>query len=392
MKIKTDPKKIKELITRRVDEVIIYEHLRKRMLAGEKLRIKHGIDPTGAILHLGHAVCLLKLREFQELGHQVIFLIGDFTARIGDPTGRIKARPSLSTGQIKKNMRNYQKQASKILDMSKTEVRYNSEWWDKMELKDIMLLGAQVTYSQISARADFKKRLAKGEDFTLEEFMYPVLQAYDSVELKADVEVGGTDQKFNMLLGRRIQKRYNQKPQDVITCPLLMGLDGEKMSKSLGNYVGISEKPNNMFGKIMSIDDKMIPSYFELAARLSQKEIKESLKFEPQEAKARLAQEIVEIYHGKKAAQNAEKEFKRIFKKKKLPSKIPGIKIREKKLNILDLLFKTKLAASKSVAKRLILQKGVKIDGKVQKDWKATIEIKKGLIVQVGKRRFVKLI
>lgn len=389
---KINNQKIKELLAGGVEEVIVYEHLRKRLLAGEKLRIKHGIDPTGSVLHLGHAVCLLKLREFQGLGHQIIFLIGDFTARIGDPTGRIKSRPPLSMSQIKKNMGDYQKQASKILDMSKTEVRYNSEWWGKMSLKDMMLLGAQVTYGQISARADFKKRLSEDEDFTLEEFMYPVLQAYDSVELKADIELGGTDQKFNMLLGRRIQKRYNQEPQDVIICPLLMGLDGGKMSKSLENYIGISEKPNNMFGKIMSINDKIMPSYFELATRLPQKEIKEILKLEPQEAKTRLAKEIVSMYHGKKAALRAEKEFQRIFKEKKLPTKIAEVSIKQKKLGILELLIKTKLASSKSEAKRLVLQKGVKINGKIQEDWQKVVEIKKDQVVQVGKRSFVRLI
>lgn len=390
--MKKHNQKIKELLTRGVEEVIVYEHLKKRLLTGEKLRIKHGIDPTGSVLHLGHAVCLLKLREFQELGHQIIFLIGDFTARIGDPTGRIKSRPPLSMSQIKKNMGDYQKQASKILDMNKTEVRYNSKWWDKMSLKDMMLLGAQVTYGQISARADFKKRLSEDEDFTLEEFMYPVLQAYDSVKLEANIELGGTDQKFNMLLGRRIQKKYNQEPQDVIICPLLMGLDGGKMSKSLENYIGISEKPNNMFGKIMSINDKIMPSYFELATRLPQKRIKEILKLEPQKAKTRLAKEIVAMYHGEKVALRAEKEFQRIFKEKKLPTKIAEVSIKQKKLGILELLIKTKLAPSKSEAKRLVLQKGVKINRKIQKDWQKVVEIKKGQVVQVGKRSFVRLI
>ena len=392
MKIDTDPKKIEELLKERVEEIIEKEHLKKRLLSDEKLRIKFGIDPTANILHLGHSVCLLKLREFQDLGHQIIFLIGDFTARIGDPTGRISSRMSLSPDKIKKNMRDYTVQAGLILNLDKVEIRYNSEWWDTMKLREVMLLATKVTHGQISARADFKKRLREDEDFTLEEFMYPVLQGYDSVELKADVEVGGTDQKFNMLMGRRIQRRYNQSPQDIITCPLLEGLDGkEKMSKSLNNFVALTEQPNKMYGKIMSMPDSLIKKYLELTTTLNREQIKKILKEKPHLAKAALAKEIVKLYHGEKKANEAKDEFKRVFQEKKLPLKIPEFRTRKKVLPILDLIFDSGLSVSKSQAKRLILEKGVKIDGKLMTNWKEKIKIKDGMIISVGKRKFVKI-
>ncbi len=392
MKTITNPKKIKEVLERGVEEAIIRKHLEKRLLNGEKLRIKFGIDPTTNILHLGHSVCLWKLRQFQDLGHQIIFLIGDFTAKIGDPTGRTSSRVPLSLTEIKKNMRNYKKQAGLILDLSKIEIRYNSEWWDKMKLREIMTLATKVTYGQVSARADFKKRLREDKDFTLEEFIYPMLQGYDSVKLKADVEIGGTDQKFNMLIGRRIQRRYNQNPQDVITCPLLEGIDGkEKMSKSLNNYVALTEKSNKMYGKIMSIPDNLIKKYLELTTNLTKKQIEGILEKKPQMAKAMLAKEIVKLYHRERAALLAEKEFNQVFREKKLPSKIPNFKTSKKVLPILDLIFESGLASSKSQAKRLILGKGVKIDGKVKTNWQEKIKLRKGMVLQVGKRRFKKV-
>jgi len=394
--INTNPQKIEEVLSRGVEEIIVKESLIKKLKSGKKLRIKFGIDPTANILHLGHSVCLLKLRELQDLGCRIIFLIGDFTARIGDPTGRTTKRAPLSTKEIKKNMRDYQKQASLILNMDKVEVRYNSEWWDKLDIKQMMLLATRVTYGQISARADFKKRLAEDKDFTLEEFMYPVLQGYDSVELKADVEIGGTDQKFNMLMGRRIQKRYGQKPQDIITCPLLEGLDGkEKMSKSLDNYIALSENPNKMYGKIMSIPDGLIKRYFELVTRLNEKEIEKILKEEPRKAKARLAKEIVGLYHGKKLAEKAEKEFNRVFRERELPTEIPVFSTQKEEYPILDLLFDAKLVSSKSEAKRLVEGGGVVIQIKNQrakiKNWKEKIKIENGMVIQVGKRKFVKI-
>lgn len=383
-------KKIEELLSRGVGEVVEKKHLEKRLRGGEKLRVKFGIDPTAPDLHLGHSVPLLKLKQFQELGHQIIFLIGDFTARIGDPTGRVALRTPLSPAEIKENMKNYKEQASKILDIKKVEVRYNTEWWSKMSLAELMVLAAKVTYSQISQRADFKKRLAEEKDFTLQEFIYPVLQGYDSVALKADLEIGGTDQKFNMLMGRRIQKRYKQSVQDVMTLKLLVGTDGaKKMSKTFRNFIGITESAQNQYGKIMSIPDHLIKDYFELCTRVSLGEMK---AFSPRGTKAKLAREIVKTYYGQKVALKAEREFNRVFKEKKMPSKIPEFKIREKSLNILDLLTKTKLAPSKSEAKRLVEQGGVKIDNEAQKDWRPEVKIKKGQILQAGKRKFVKIV
>jgi tyrosyl-tRNA synthetase len=397
--INKSPEKIREVLTRRVQEVISRPQLEKKLRSGRKIRIKFGIDPTSSILHLGHSIPLKKLREFQELGHQIIFLIGDFTARIGDPSGRATQRKILTEEEVKKNMKDYIDQAAKILDVKKVEIRYNSEWYEKMRISFFMDLASRFTYAQLIERDEFRKRIEKDIDISLQELIYPLLQGYDSVVLRADLEIGGTDQKFNLLMGRKVQKRYNLPQQDIMTLPLLIGTDGvNKMSKSLGNYIGIKENPSDMYGKIMSIPDAIIWHYFELLTDLPIKEI-ENMKREmgkgvlyPREAKAKLAREIVTIYHGKRLAQEAEREFQKVFKEKKLPTKIPELKIQQKRLNVLDLLVWTKLVVSRSQAKRLISQRGVKIDGKVISDWKTTIQPKKGMIIQVGKRNFLKLV
>jgi len=396
----TKDEKIEQLLKRRVDEVVIKKHLREKLSSDKKLRIKFGIDPTASDIHLGHSVPLLKLREFQKMGHQVILLIGDFTARIGDPTGRTISRVPLTTEKIEENMKTYQKQASLILDMEKVEVRHNSEWFGKMNFKEIMILASSVTYGQVSARADFKKRLAEDKDFTLEEFLYPVLQGYDSVALKADVEIGGTDQKFNMIMGRRLQRRYKQEPQDVLTCPLLEGTDGkEKMSKSMGNYIALTEKPVEMYGKVMSIPDKLIKKYFKLLTELDKKQIEGNLELGPRNAKAALAREIVSFYHNKEEAQKAEEEFEKVFKEKKAPADMPERKVKIKSVKIdagsryiADLLFQFGLVSSKSEARRLIEQKGVKLNGDVW-DFNGLREFSRGdeVIMQVGKRKFIKV-
>ena len=398
MKINTDPKKIEKVLTRGVAEVISRKHLEKRLRAGEKLRVKFGIDPTAPILHLGHSVPLRKLRELQELGHQIIFLIGNFTAMIGDPSARLALRKPLTEKEIKKNMRNYSQQAAKILNMKKVEVRYNSEWYKKKGATFLMDLTSRFTYARLIERDEFKKRIERGVDVSMLELIYPLLQGYDSVELRADLEIGGTDQKFNLLMGRKVQKKYNQPQQDILTVPLLEGTDGvRKMSKSYNNYIALNEAPLKMYGKIMSIPDTIIWHYFTLLTNLSLEDIEKMKKevsqiiLNPRDAKARLAKEIVAIYHGKKAVLRAEQEFNKIFKKKKLPSRIPEFKIKEKTLNVLYLLVKTNLASSKSEAKRLVLQNGIKINGKTQKDWKETVQIKKGLILQAGKRKFIKI-
>ncbi|OGZ33369.1 MAG: tyrosine--tRNA ligase [Candidatus Portnoybacteria bacterium RIFCSPLOWO2_12_FULL_39_9] len=390
--------KIKTLLSKGVEEVIKRDSLEKKLRAGKKLRIKYGADPSAPDLHLGHSVCLWKLKEFQDLGHQVIFIIGDFTGLIGDPSGRDKTRPALSKEEIEKNAKTYFEQAGKILDIKKIEIKKNSQWFSKMDLADFLKLAGQFTLARIIERDDFSQRLKKGIDIGFHETIYPLLQAYDSIMVKADVEVGGRDQKFNLLAGRELQKKMGQPEQDLMLFPLLVGADGKKkMSKSLGNYIGLTESANEQYGKIMSISDDLIFHYFELCARLSQEEIKEikketdSGRLNPRDAKARLAREIVSLYHGKTAAEKAEKEFIQVFREKKKPTQMPVQKIKAGKWNVLDLLFKLKLAPSKSEAKRLIEQGGVKIDGRVVKDWKVEIQIKDGLVAQVGKRKFVRL-
>ena len=398
VKINTNAKKIKDILTRGVEEIINKAHLEKRLKSGEKLRVKFGIDPTSPNLHLGHLIPLKKLRQFQELGHQIIFLIGDFTAMIGDPSARLDKRRPLTEKEIQENMRDYIDQAGKVLNIKKVEVRYNSGWYGRKKADFLMDLSSRFTYARLIERDEFKKRIAKDIDVTMLELLYPLLQGYDSVELKSDLEIGGTDQKFNLLFARKVQKKYNVPQQDIMTLPLLIGTDGErKMGKSYGNYIKITEEPLRMFGQIMSIPDILIWHYFKLLANLPLKEI-ELIKdkvyktlLTPKEAKLRLAKEIVSSLHNAKFAQKAEREFEMVFKEKKLPSKIPGVKIKEKKLNILDLLTKTKLVSSKSEAKRLILQKGVKIDDRVQEDWKKVIGIQKGMVLQVGKRKFARI-
>jgi len=398
MKIKTNSKKIEEFFSRGVEKVIKKEDLIKKLKSGKKLRVKHGIDPTTKDLHIGHSAVYLKLKELQEMGHKIVFLIGDFTGRFGDPSQRLETRKLRTKKEVRALAKNYLRQVAKILDLKKTEIRYNSEWYDKMSAEEILRLMSYFTVLRMLERDMFQKRIKKGLEIRLHEPVYPVLQAYDSVMLKSDLTVCGTDQLFNEIKGRDLQEKFSQVGQDIVTTKILIGLDGkEKMSQSLGNYVGIEEKPQNQYGKIMSIPDNLILDYFELITRISLNEIKkfkEDLKkgkINPRDLKARLAKEVVGFYYSRKAALDAEKEFERVFREKKLPGKIPEHKIREKELPILDLLIRIKLVSSKSEAKRLILQTGVKIDGKVQKDWKKVVKIKKGMVIQKGKRRFAKL-
>lgn len=394
MKIITDTKKIKEILKRGLAEVIVKEELEKKLLSGRRLKIKFGIDPTGSVLHLGHAVILRKLKEFQELGHQVIFLIGDFTARIGDPTGRASTRQPLTDKQIKDNMKNYARQAGLILDMKKVEVRYNSEWLEKLNYLEIAELANKVTFSQIMQRADFKKRLKNDQDMTLQEFMYPVMQGYDSVALKADVELGGTDQKFNLLMGRQLQKRYGQEPQEVIMCPILEGLNGgDKMSKSLGNYIALDEPAETMYGKVMSLTDDLIIKYFELAAATDLENLK-ALEKElarggnPRDLKMRLALAITALYHGEKEAQAAENLFIKTVQKKEAPEAMAEVKTPDKLLlSALTTFYNGK--KSKSDIKRLFEQGGISLNDAVVAKWDATV--KSGDVVRAGKRDWFKI-
>lgn len=389
--------KIKDILTRGVEKVVELEHLKKRLLSGEKLRVKFGIDPTASEIHLGNAVVMRKLRDFQELGHQVIFLIGDYTAKIGDPSGRNSTRPILSDKEIAANMATYKKQAAKILDLKKIEIRHNSEWLGKMKANDIFSLMQMTSLNRILEREDFSQRLKNQSSVSLSELLYPLFQGYDSVALKSDVELGGQDQLLNMLMGRELQAKFKQSPQEVMTFSLLEGLDGnKKMSKSYGNYIGITFAPNDMFGKIMSIPDNLIIKYFTLCTDLTLAEInqlEEKLKTgeNPRNLKAQLAQGIVKIYHGEKEAKEAEQEFDKIFKEKEQPSEIQTYNIEDGTYNTTELLVKTKMAPSKSEAQRLIEQGAVKINNQVEKDWKKEIKIEPGMIVQVGKRKFIKL-
>jgi tyrosyl-tRNA synthetase len=392
---------IKELLTRGVEEVIVKKDLEKRLKSGKKLRVKFGIDPTSPYIHLGHTVPLRKLKQFQDLGHKIVLIVGDFTATIGDPSGQTEGRKPLSRAQVKKNMTNYQKQIGKILDLNKTEIHYNSEWYDKLGTMFLYELTSKITVARSIERDDFKKRLKQDQDISILEVIYPLLQGYDSVAIKADVEIGGTDQKFNLLMGRKVQKRYGQNSQDIMTLRLLEGTDGvRKMSKSYDNYIGITEKPSQIFGKIMSIPDSLIVKYLRVLTDISQREIekiKKDLKqpslsrINPKDVKAKLAREIVSLYYNEKKAKEAQKEFDKVFAKKEKPSKIPEMKISQKCDKLIDLLVICKLASSKSEARRLIEQGGVKVDNATLYDFKAKICLHEGMILQVGKRKFVKI-
>lgn len=388
-------KKIEELLTRGVDEVIIEEHLRKELASGRKLRVKFGIDPTAPDLHLGHTVPLRKLRAFQELGHQAVLIIGDFTATIGDPTGRSEQRKQLSAEEVKKNLKTYLSQAKKVLDLDKVEIHYNSEWFAKEGLMQFYELTSKVTIQRAMERDDFKKRLAEDRDVSTLEVLYPLLQGYDSVKIKADVEIGGRDQKFNLLMGRRVQRGYDMKEQDIMTVWLIEGVDGvRKMSKSFGNYIGLTEKPELMFGKIMSIPDDLIIKYFKALTDVPLDEIKkiekDLKKSNPRDIKMLLAREIVAMYHSEKEAKKAEENFINIFQKKEKPEDVEVYEIKGKSENILEALVNSKLVSSKGEARRLIEQGGVKVNDETVKD--INFAVKKDSLIQKGKRFFVKTV
>ena len=387
MEIITNPQKIEEALFRGVADIFPNKESLERVLKmGKRIRIYNGIDPTGD-LHLGHLAVLRKLRQLQDLGHEVIVLIGDFTATIGDPTDKLATRKPLTRKQVLENAKNYKKQIGKVLDLKKSNVRFlhNERWTNKLKPADLLELASYFTVARLLERDMFQKRIKEGKDIHVHEFMYPIFQAYDSVTMDVDLEVGGNDQTFNMLAGRGLMKKMKNKEKFVMALKLLTDPSGKKMGKTEGNLIPLDEKPEQMFGKIMSWPDEMIPAGFELLTDLMPP------KINPRDAKAVLAEEIIAICHSKGAAETAGKEFNRIFKDKELPSEVPVIAIKEKTLGILDLLVKTKMASSRSEAKRLVGQKGVKIGGQVQDDWQKIIEIKKGLIIQAGKRRFARV-
>jgi tyrosyl-tRNA synthetase len=366
-----------------------------RIGSGKPLRVKLGIDPTAPDIHLGLAVVLRKLREFQDMGHKAVLIVGDFTAKIGDPSGRSKTRPQLSDSDIEKNMETYRPQIFKILQEEQTEFRYNSEWLGSLSSKDIIELAAKFTVAQVLERDDIAKRYEKNEPIALHELLYGLFQAYDSVAVNADIELGGSDQRFNVLFGREMQRQFNQTPQVVILMPLLEGTDGvKKMSKSYGNYVGITESPKQIFGKLMSITDACIHQYARLATDLDEKQIERDLNDEkknPRDIKLRLAREVVSIYHSPEEASQAEKEFLQVFSKRELPSDIPCYTPPEKKTWIVKLLVDSGLVPTRSEARRLIDQGGVKLDSAPVKSMDFEFELKNETILQVGKRRFLKV-
>lgn len=379
--------------------MIVREHLEAALKSGKQLRVKFGIDPTAPDIHLGHSVPLRKLKAFQDLGHQIILLIGDFTAKIGDPSGRNEARKPLTEKDVKKNMDGYLEQAGKIIDIKKTETVYNSSWFAKESVLELIELSSAGSIQQVMHRADFRKRLDEGSDITLLETLYPLFQGYDSVKIKADVEIGGTDQLFNILMGRRVQRHYRMPEQDVLTAQLLEGTDGaKKMSKSVGNYIGLTEDPNIMLAKIMSIPDKLILRYFELCTNISENEINEFEKnlkagANPRDIKIELGKQIVSLYHSKKAAEEAAEEFDKIFSKKEMPTDILERTVKKEQMPLVDILVETGLAKSKSEARRLISQGGVKADQKTITDIEAVLQIPTwGVILQCGKRHFVKIV
>lgn len=393
----TKEEKIKDLLTRGVEEIIHQKHLEKQLRSKKKLRVKLGIDPTSPHIHIGRAVVLWKLRAFQDLGHQVVFIIGDFTGQIGDTSDKDAERPMLTEREIEKNVTTYLEQAYKILDKSKTEFHYNSTWLKKLGFAEVGKLANLFGMHEFSARDNIAKRLKAGKRVSLRELLYPLMQGYDSVAVKADVELGGTDQRFNLLAGRTIQQAYGFEPQDVLMTELIEGTDGRKMSSSWGNTINLTDEPDSMFGKAMSIPDVLMEKYFLLTANTPAKEIQQIRKTypNPRDQKLLLANKIVELYHGAAAAKKAQDNFISQFSKKEVPTDIPEIKLKPGNYTIIDILVNAKLVVSKGEARRLVEQGGVKINQKVvakaEVNNPVKIDKKNNLIIQVGKRRYIKI-
>ncbi len=380
------PQAILKKIARGTTEIISLPDLEAKLKEGRSLVIKAGFDPTAPDIHLGHTVLLRKMKQFQDLGHKIVFLIGDFTAQVGDPTGRNELRKKMSTTQIERNAGTYKTQVFKILDPQKTQVVFNSRWLSQLNLKDLLELSVHSTVAQMLARADFKKRFESGKEISLLEFIYPLLQGYDSVHLKADVELGGTDQKFNLLMGRQLQEAYGQKPQVVLMTPLLEGTDGiNKMSKSLGNTIGINEEPNEIFGKVMSISDELMLRYYEI---LTEADLDTVKKMHPKEAKLQLAQTVVGMFHPICEGAKARGHFESTFSQHQTPENIPEFKIVSGQ-KLIDILVVTNMAASKNEARRLIKEKAVTHEGNAVNDenWPLAPGV-----LKIGKRRFLRLI
>ena len=376
------------------------ERLKKSIAENKPLRVKQGFDPTAPDIHLGHTVGIRKLKQFQDLGHQVVLIIGDYTGLVGDPSGRSATRPQLTYDQVMANAETYQNQFFKILNKSKTEVHYNGEWFAKMDFREIMELSAKFTVARMLERDDFEKRYKSGNPISIHELFYPLMQAYDSVAIKADVEIGATEQKFNLLTGREIQQDYGVEPQLVLTTPVLVGIDGhQRMSKSIGNYIGIDESPNEIFGKVMSIPDVLIYQYFELVTDISMdrlEEIRQQLSdnnANPMIIKKELGETLVSMYHSSDEAKKAREEFERVFSKRELPEDIPDFNCSayEGPVWIVRLMTDSQLAKSNGEARRLIKGGGVSLDGRKVTDEDFELSPRDGMMIKVGKRRYLRL-
>jgi len=392
-----------DFLSARAVDFIARDDLKKKLekaaAEGRGLRIKYGADPSAPDIHLGHVVGLNKLREFQDAGHTVVFIIGDFTGMIGDPSGRSQTRKPLTKDQVQMNAESYQEQIFKILDRDKTEIRFNSEWCHSMSFEDVLRLSSHVTVAQMLARDDFSKRYAANHPISIVEFLYPLVQAYDSVMVEADLELGGTDQLFNLLLGRELQKVMGQEPQCVMTLPLIEGLDGvKKMSKSLNNYVGVAEPAREMYGKLMSVPDDLMWKYFEYVLCWSKETVQDTHakvacgELHPRAAKDMLGQEVVARFIGKEEAKHASEEFTRIFKNKDLPDEIPEVVLPAEEIGLLSLMVQASLAKSNGEARRLIKQGAVKINDEKITDERAQIVPEDGMVIRSGKRGFSKII
>ncbi|HLP43805.1 MAG TPA: tyrosine--tRNA ligase [Candidatus Nanoarchaeia archaeon] len=393
-KVSTDPQKIHEILTRGVEEIFVKESLEAKLKSGKKLRVKLGIDPTGKNVHIGNAVTFWKLRAFQDLGHQAVIVVGDFTAQIGDPSDKLEKRPMLDAEQIKENLNGYKKQLAKIIDINKAEIVYNSAWLSKLKFDEITKLAESFTVQQMTNRRNFKERIEKGIEVSLREFMYPLMQGYDSVAVKADVELGGFDQLFNVKAGRAIQKHYGQREQDVLTTQMINGTDGRKMSKSWGNVINVMDEPDQMFGKAMSIRDDLMPSYFLLCTDMPMNEAEKiAHRLErgenPRDLKLELAQRMTALYWGEKEAEKAKEKFIEVFSEKKIPDDIKAVTVNPG-TKLVDVMLKEKIVDSKSEWRRLLGENAVSDaeTGNTITDPNITVEEK---IYRVGKRRWLKI-
>ncbi len=393
-----DAKEQLEILKRNVVDLVSEEELLERLKERRPLRVKLGVDPSRPDLHLGHLVVLKKLRQFQDLGHHVILIIGDFTAMIGDPSGRSETRPMLSEEEVRQNAETYAEQAFRVLDPDKTELRYNGEWLFPLSFADVIRLSSKYTVARMLERDDFSKRFKEGIPISISEFLYPLAQAYDSVAIEADVELGGTDQLFNLLVGRKIQEEYGQRPQIVMTMPLVEGTDGKlKMSKSYGNYVAFNDPPEEMFGKLMSIPDTLIIKYMKLMTDIPEEEIEDyerkmkNREINPRDVKLKLAYVITEFFHGSEKARKARDEFIRVFSKRELPSEMEVVEV-DPPVPLVDLLVSIGAASSRSEARRLISQGGVRLNGEKITDIHSKIDVDSEKVLRVGKRKFFKLV